>query len=169
MNKTSCIGPLAAALLLAASAQGWAAPASPAAGHLALDAFENQKSPPPAWDATVPGAPDAADSASRSGLDLGGLDSPGAPALDALPLSQVAGADSHAATPAAHPSLWDFVARVRDGGLPEPASWALILIGFGMIGAALRGLVIANRRLARLQPEDAETPAAPHVEGPGPA
>ena len=31
-----------------------------------------------------------------------------------------------------------------------------MLTGFGMIGAALRGFIVANRRLARLQPEDGE-------------
>jgi hypothetical protein len=45
---------------------------------------------------------------------------------------------------------------VRYGRLPEPASWALLLIGFGMIGAALRGFVVASRRLARLQPDKVE-------------
>lgn len=78
------------------------------------------------------------------------------PEADALPLSQVAG--SHAKAAPAHGALgvWDFVNRVRYGHLPEPASWALMLIGFGMIGGALRGFVVANRRLARLQPEDGE-------------
>jgi hypothetical protein len=39
------------------------------------------------------------------------------------------------------------------GGLPEPASWLLMMIGVGMIGAALRGFVVTNRHLARLQPD----------------
>jgi hypothetical protein len=75
---------------------------------------------------------------------------------DALPLSQVAG--SHAKAAPGHGALgvWDFVNRVRYGRLPEPASWALMMIGFAMIGGALRGFVVANRRLARLQPEDGE-------------
>jgi hypothetical protein len=42
------------------------------------------------------------------------------------------------------------------GGLPEPASWLLMLIGVGMIGGALRGFVVANRALRKLQPDDAE-------------
>jgi hypothetical protein len=42
------------------------------------------------------------------------------------------------------------------GGLPEPASWVLMVIGVGMIGGALRGFVVANRNLARLQPEEPE-------------
>jgi hypothetical protein len=37
------------------------------------------------------------------------------------------------------------------GRLPEPSAWVLLLIGLGMIGFALRGLVAANRRLARLE------------------
>jgi hypothetical protein len=36
------------------------------------------------------------------------------------------------------------VSFTPDGGVPEPASWALMLGGFGLIGAALRG-----RRAAR--------------------
>jgi len=46
------------------------------------------------------------------------------------------------------------VADAERGGLPEPASWALMVIGVGMIGGALRGFVVANRRLAGLQPDD---------------
>ena len=34
--------------------------------------------------------------------------------------------------------------------LPEPSTWILLILGLGTIGFALRGLVAANRRLARL-------------------
>jgi hypothetical protein len=47
-------------------------------------------------------------------------------------------------------------ALADDGGLPEPASWVLMLIGVAMIGGALRGFVLTNRNLARLQPEEFE-------------
>ena len=47
-----------------------------------------------------------------------------------------------------------FGARFAYGGLPAPASWLLMVIGFGMIGAALRGFVIAHRAIARLQPDE---------------
>jgi hypothetical protein len=40
------------------------------------------------------------------------------------------------------------------GSLPEPAAWVLILIGTAMICGALRGLIMANRRLARLRDDD---------------
>jgi hypothetical protein len=40
-----------------------------------------------------------------------------------------------------------------EGGLPEPARWLLMMIGVGMIGGALRGFVVANRALAKLQPD----------------
>ena len=40
------------------------------------------------------------------------------------------------------------------GALPEPAAWALILIGTAMICGALRGLIMAHRRLDRLRDED---------------
>lgn len=39
--------------------------------------------------------------------------------------------------------------------LPEPATWALLLVGLAMIGFALRGLVAARRRLTNL--EEAES------------
>jgi hypothetical protein len=72
-----------------------------------------------------------------------------------LPLSQVAGGAEATSGPG-RPSLWDLINQVRYGGLPEPASWALMLIGFGMIGGVLRGFMIANRRLAGLQPENVD-------------
>ena len=99
---------------------------------------------------------DGADGPAHGGLDLGGLD--GASAADALPLSQFAVAPHgpKAAPAPARSGVWELFNRVRYGGLPEPASWALILIGFGMIGGAVRGLVVANRRIARLQPKDSE-------------
>jgi hypothetical protein len=75
---------------------------------------------------------------------------------EALPLSQFAGGRAKPAPAHSANGVWDFVNRVRYGRLPEPASWALLLLGFGMIGAALRGFVVANRRLARLQPEEGE-------------
>ena len=74
----------------------------------------------------------------------------------ALPLSQVAGGATKKSADSGPFGLWSLLSRVRDGGLPEPASWALILIGFGMIGGALRGFMVTNRRLAGLQPEDTD-------------
>ncbi len=35
--------------------------------------------------------------------------------------------------------------------MPEPSTWVLLLLGLAMIGFAIRGLVAANRRLARLK------------------
>jgi hypothetical protein len=40
------------------------------------------------------------------------------------------------------------------GWLPEPATWALLIIGLAMIGFALRGLWAARRRLTRLEETD---------------
>jgi hypothetical protein len=40
------------------------------------------------------------------------------------------------------------------GVLPNPGNWVLMVIGVGMIGGALRGFIVANRALARLQPDD---------------
>ena len=49
------------------------------------------------------------------------------------------------------------IGRLRFGSLPEPAAWVMILVGVGMIGGALRGLLVANQRLKLLQLEE-ETP-----------
>ncbi len=42
--------------------------------------------------------------------------------------------------------------NAANDGLTEPGNWLLMVIGVAMIGGALRGFVVANRRLARLQP-----------------
>lgn len=46
--------------------------------------------------------------------------------------------------------------NVQSIGRPSPTSWLLLVIGVGMIGGALRGFIMANRALARLQPEERE-------------
>lgn len=76
-------------------------------------------------------------------------------ASDALPLDKYLGAAAPAADPT-RPEFAQFFDQVRDDGLPEPASWALMMVGFGMIGGVIRGFVVANRRLAKLQSEDSE-------------
>jgi hypothetical protein len=76
------------------------------------------------------------------------------------PQTRTAGPGDH--TPAAADDRNDIAggrerrSAAGDGGLPEPASWVLMLIGVGMIGGALRGFVVTNRNLARLQPEDVD-------------
>ncbi len=40
------------------------------------------------------------------------------------------------------------------GALSGPAAWALVIIGVALIGGALRGLIMANRRLNRLRAEE---------------
>ena len=42
----------------------------------------------------------------------------------------------------------------RFGSLSEPSAWALAIVGVALIGGALRGLIMANRRLSRLRSED---------------
>lgn len=42
----------------------------------------------------------------------------------------------------------------RFGNLPESAGWALVIAGFMIIGGALRGLIVVNRRLNRLRSGD---------------
>jgi len=39
-------------------------------------------------------------------------------------------------------------------GLGGPQAWGLVVIGVGLIGAAIRGFLVANRRLAKLRAED---------------
>ena len=77
---------------------------------------------------------------------------------DDLPLNQVFDGAGKDVAPAAKPAhgAWAFLKPLRYGHLPEPASWALLLLGFGMIGGTLRGFIVTNRRLARLQPEPDE-------------
>ncbi len=185
MFKTPRLGPVIAAMLLAGATASPAAPTfagapiahdqakEPAAGINAWDGRHLESAgitaigegdlaagvPGAAWDegATRPDH-DAADGAPSTGEFVGASKlanlSPDTE-TEALPLSQFAGSHAKAAT--AHgDGVWDIVSQIRYGRLPEPASWALMLIGFGMIGAALRGFIVANRRLARLQPEDGE-------------
>lgn len=184
MPKAPFLGPVLAAMLLAGAASSVAAPipggVSTPHGQAkrsmdGLDAWDGQRlapagvtvvgegdmgsgPTPPDWDERAAG-PD------RFGADTTNGEFAGASKLanlspvagsDALPLSQFAGAHAKPGPGHGVDGVWDIVNRVRYGRLPEPASWALMLIGFGMIGAALRGFVVANRRLARLQPEDGE-------------
>jgi len=171
MLKTPAIGPVVLILALAAASVGLAttsikpaAPARPSAavsnlGFNALDGRRLEQPVPPTyggepqqnWD--VDGVHEAGGDSPRQSIDLNGLDPSGAAGADALPLAQLGGADGKSAPAKARPGVWD-VFRIHYGGLPEPASWGLILVGFGMIGGALRGFIVANRRLARLQPSD---------------
>ena len=83
------------------------------------------------------------------------LDAVAGQATAPLSLSQLAGGAKASARRGPF-NPWDLINQIRYGGLPEWASWALMLIGFGMIGGALRGFMDANRRLAGLQPEESE-------------
>lgn len=170
MSKTPIVGSLLAGLLIACGAPAFCgviakphdSKPAPSAGF--GDSFvagphglAGDAATPPPWENPTPGTlegdHDPGNALNRSDLDLNGPNGLGAPQVDALPLSQFAGGGgaSHA-----RPGIWDFLTKVRYGGLPEPASWALILIGFGMIGGAVRGFVVANRRLSRLQPDEPE-------------
>lgn len=94
------------------------------------------------------------DGSTRPSLELGGFDPVAAAAQSPATFD---GGDTAAAPSRDRSGAGWFADLFRYGGLPEPASWALILIGFAMIGGAFRGFVVANRRLARLQPDDLET------------
>ena len=82
------------------------------------------------------------DSAQNSpvGAPGGVIETPGAATIAAGPAK---------AAPAAPMTLKQRISR-----LPEPGIWALMLIGVAMIGFAIRGLVAANRRLARLSRQE---------------
>ena len=114
----------------------------------------------PAWDEGAAGPDHYGPEGARSGGEFTGASKLAnlnpETETDVLPLSQFAGTRAKPTPAHGGDSVWDIVNRVRYGRLPEPASWVLMLIGFGMIGGALRGFVVANRRLARLQPEDGE-------------
>lgn len=73
--------------------------------------------------------------------------------------SPVAGAAAAPAAAAARPAALDpsprRPAKTVLARLPEPGTWVLLLVGLAMIGFALRGLVAANRRLARLETPEA--------------
>jgi hypothetical protein len=71
---------------------------------------------------------------------------------DVAPSAEVGADDAGARTVAQHAGAGRIDAG--EAGLPGPASWVLMVIGVGMIGGALRGFVVASRRLARLQPEE---------------
>jgi hypothetical protein len=174
MSKTPALAPVLGAVLLTLSGPTLAKEASPAASTAAhaqiaveaqprgVAAFTGAAEPAgieglagAPWDSGMSGVDhDSVTGLRRPSADLPGVS--GAQQVDALPLSQFAGGAAKPTQAGARDGVWGFLKRVKSGGLPEPASWALILIGFGMIGGAVRGFVVANRRLARLQPEDAE-------------
>lgn len=77
------------------------------------------------------------------------------------PLSQAAGAQTWGGRKVQQTPAVSSLSS-SSGRLPEPSQWALILVGFAMIGAALRGFMVTNRRLARLREEEgAEVPPDP--------
>jgi len=184
MLKTPRVGPVIAMMLLAGATSSLAAPTAgggavsrgPVNASADLNGWDGHRLAPAgitavgdgdlgasvagsAWDDGTAGTDHFGADGARSAGEFAGasklanLDSDAG--TDALPLSQFAGAHAKPATRGGV-GVWDIFNQVRYGHLPEPASWALMLIGFGMIGAALRGFVVANRRLARLQPEDGE-------------
>jgi hypothetical protein len=185
MLKTPRLGPVIAAMLLAGATASLAAPAS-GGGAMARDQIKSSAAGINAWDGrrlesagiTAVGYGDLGAGVAGTAWDesaarpdhymADGVPSTGEFAgasklanlnpeagTDVLPLSQFEGSHAKPAPPRGA-GVWDIVNKVRYGRLPEPASWALMLIGFGMIGAALRGFIVANRRLARLQPEEGE-------------
>jgi len=70
------------------------------------------------------------------------------------PVSIGAAPANFAPAKAAEPPKTTGPAKRAVGWLPEPVTWLLLLIGVAMIGFALRGLVAARRRLARLEDLD---------------
>lgn len=180
MTKTLLVGSLSAVVMLAAASATLAGSASRPGDSLLMDykapavgfnGWEGRRIAAPAGDEVLGSTPTPAQpwyegAAGPPDADASRLTGDGGASrlanltpdagTDALPLSQFAGEGARSMANHDSLSVWDFLNAVRYGRLPEPASWALILIGFGMIGGALRGFVVANRRLAKLQPEDTE-------------
>ena len=164
MTKTPKVKPFSLALLLVASSLAMAprAPAATVPATVPHPAEAGSDASAPSYAAGVDGSATQSGvpwdgGAGRSGFELG---PGGAPVADPLPLSKFTGPAALAppvtTSEENRSGVLGFLKSVKDAGLPEPASWALILIGFGMIGAAIRGFVLANRNLSRLQPDDSE-------------
>jgi hypothetical protein len=172
MMKSRLLASVAVALMVAGASQAAVKTASPGASDhgmvTGLVAMPTGAAEAPAWDAAPPGRVDGArDLSTPAGpADLDLSDAAKSPYLAgagvfngaAAPAPIVPDVPTGTRPPAATgiAAVWDVFRGKDGGGLPEPASWALMLIGFGMIGGALRGFVLANRRLAKLQPEETE-------------
>lgn len=110
-------------------------------------------------DPTAPGALNAnsaaggPDAAAGFASDGGGIDGSGSEiyTIGGKPLSP-----SAANAPLEPTGPWAFLEKMTLKGVPAPATWALMLVGFVMIGVAVRGILLANRRLARLRSHDDE-------------
>jgi hypothetical protein len=68
--------------------------------------------------------------------------------LDISPVLNVAGGNLNAFTAVANGQFSSDLATTRGGGVPEPATWALMLIGVAGVGVCLR-------RRVRLEPSAA--------------
>ena len=116
----------------------------------------------PAWDKD--GQPQAGAELGFAPLSVtqsGVAYSPATPAIDPTTNDQPkiadlpAWASSYFSTGADRPqSRPSGLGALGFGALPEPMAWVLILVGTAMICGALRGLIMANRRLARLRDDD---------------
>jgi hypothetical protein len=134
MSKTRLAGLVGA---LAASAGGFGAWASP---------------PPEKPAALAPDPAAGARDQNRGDLDLTTLRM-----AEARPSDGGLVAPAHALADTSDASRAEAILGARNGqsiGRPSPTSWFLLVIGVGMIGGALRGFIVANRALARLQPDD---------------
>lgn len=113
----------------------------------------------PAGDPTASDALNAAGATSGGLGDGSGVFTPEGQALDGAPteIYTIGGKPLSPAAVAAGPEPtgpWAFLTKLSPKGLPAPATWALIVIGFALIVVAVRGLWTANRNLARLRSED---------------
>lgn len=111
-------------------------------------------------DPTAPGALNATGSATGGSDAAAGFASDG-PGIDGSS-SEIYTIGGRPLSPSAANAVseptgpWAFLEKMTLKGVPAPATWALILVGFVMIGVAVRGLLLANRRLARLRTHDDE-------------
>lgn len=153
---------IAAALsaLVAAGAVGARTTADRATGGVTT--LQAEPSAPGVWQ--PPGNSDGTSSFTsiaviKNGALTPSVDAPQDPSVQIMPEAIAPPAAQSAADPAkaAPGSVGAQNLGSRISHLPEPGVWALLIIGLGMIGFAVRGLVAANRRLARLEaPENPE-------------
>ena len=128
--------------------------------HGPVDAMMPQAAEGPSWAGeTTPRADSDLGFAPLTVTQDGVAYTPAAPGVDPAgggpsKISDLPAWASSRFNPAAEPRHAGLFGGFGFGALPEPTAWALVLVGTAMICGALRGLIVANRRLARLREDE---------------